>query len=254
MGGVVVAPEAELLVLLEPLAQRHAGRDRGRLLLLGAAGRDRPRVEPEHLVVRARIEDARSLPSSISSPQPPTSTKPLLCSSTEFAPERARRKLPPSHSIMQRTPSRVSWSQVSELWKVPLRSRKLTKAVTEVRPSSRKHPDRSRREPRASSSRPRGAAPASACTWMLVTFCLGWALQMGRVVDPAEAGLPVGGEDGRAGLGDRAGSASAASASNQSRRRQDARKQGISHGDSPSAGHSLGGMIVKVAGMNLNRS
>ena len=34
---------------------------------------------------------------------------------------------------------------------------------------------------------------------------LGMGFQVGRVIDPAEAGVPVGGEHGRAGLGDRGG-------------------------------------------------
>ena len=86
------------------------------------------------------------------------------------------RKLPPSHSIMQLTPSRVSWSQVSELWKVPLRSRKFTKAVTLACPSSRKFRIDSARASgvQFSASRRRSSERS---TWMLATFCLGWALR-----------------------------------------------------------------------------
>ena len=122
------------------------------------------------------------------------------------APERARRKLPPSHSTMQFMPSRVSLSQTSELWKAPLRSRKVTKAVTVDCPSSRKFRIASARASGVQFSASRRALERAQHVEAR-DLLLGVGLQVGGVIDPAEAGLLVGGEHGRAGLG--TGSASA---------------------------------------------
>ena len=227
MRGVVVAPEAELLVLLETLAQRHAGRDRRSP---SAPRRGRPRPAGCRAGTPCRPRPGRSAPcwpSSTSSPQPPISTKPLLCSSTAV---RARRG--PGGSCRRRTrpcsarPRASSLSQIERVVEGALAVAEGDEGGDGRLPVLAEIPDRLRARVR----RPvlRLAPPLERAQHVEARdLLLGVGFQMGGVVDPAEAGLPVGGEYGRAGLGDRVGVGQARQRA-QGRHRQNARKQGES--------------------------